>query len=58
MCHAEASIDPSLDIHIAFASLAFDVGARSAVGNTLALVWGQFGKKMASLATTEATTDA
>ena len=38
MCHAKASMDPSLDIHIAFASLAFDVGATSAMGNTLALV--------------------
>ena len=56
MCHAEASMDPSLYIHIAFASLAFDVGA------TQQLQWAalllQSGKIMASPATTEATIDA
>ena len=51
-------MDQSLDIHIAFASLAFDVEATSAVGNALALVWGRFGKIMTSLATTKAMIDA
>ena len=36
-------MDPSLDTHVAFTSLAFDVGATTAVGSAPAPVWGKNG---------------